>query len=56
MVGQVRSGLTLRPWGSQPGRFIYAAEVSSLCPGNGLGALDTVWRRSDFILRAVGSR
>lgn len=55
MLGQVRSGPTLRPWDSQPGRFIYAA-VSSLCPGNGLGALDPVWRRSDFLLRAVGSR
>lgn len=55
MVGQVQSGLTLRPPNSQPGRFIYAAEVSSLCPGDGLGALDAAWRRSDFILRAVGA-
>lgn len=29
--------------------------TSSLCPGNGLGALGTVGRRSDFLLRAGGA-
>lgn len=35
--------------------FIYAAKVSSLCPGNGLRALDTMWRWLDLLTQAVES-
>ena len=37
-LGQVESGPI-------PGYFIYAAKGSSLCPGNGLRALDIMWGR-----------
>lgn len=53
-LGQVESGLTLRPRDSQPGmQFMLLRSAARAQATNGLRALDTKWRWLDSIL---GSR